>query len=107
MDFVSDEEVDERNECREERSGEELPVFQSSGIARAQREAANSPWQGSHEIRDHEDIVPVVVICRRDICPPSASQCSEDADSSDEFGEGRVRSAGQDIPETYKGESRA
>lgn len=104
--LVSDEEVDQRYKRRKEGSSKELPILDGGGVARAQGEAAKGPWQSGHQIRDHEDVVPVVVIGRCDVCPSSTGQCSEDANASDEFGEGRVRSAGQNVPETNECESR-
>lgn len=62
MHLVPDEEVNQRHKCRKERPSKKLPVLDGGGVARAQSEAANSPGQCSHEIRNHEDVVPVVVV---------------------------------------------
>ena len=106
MHFVLDKEVDQRYECRKEGAGKELPILDRSGVAGAQGEAAKSPRQSSHQVRDHEDVVPVMVVGRRNVCPSSTSQSSENANTSDEFREGRVGPARQDVPEADKGESR-
>lgn len=50
--------------------------------------------------------MPAVVIGRSDICPPSASQGSEDARSCDHCWKTRIRFAGEEIEEGDEGESR-
>ena len=62
VDLMPDEEVNQWHKCREEGSSEKLPVLESGGVARAQSKASNSPRQGSHQVRDHEDVVPVMII---------------------------------------------
>lgn len=47
VDLVLNEEVDQRDECREERRSEELPVLDGCRVARAQGKAAQSPRQSS------------------------------------------------------------
>lgn len=106
MDLVLNEEVNQRDECCEERPSKELPVLDSCGVARAQSKAAKSPRQSGHQVGDHKDVVPVVVIGRGNVCPSSAGQCSEDANTGDELGEGRVGTASQDVPEADESESR-
>ena len=106
MNLVLDEEVDQRYESRKERSSKDLPVLEGSGVARAQGETAESPGQSSDQIRDHEDVMPVMVVSRRDVCPSTAGQCSENANASDEFGKGGIGSAGQDVPKADERKSR-
>lgn len=86
VDLVLDEEVDQRYEGSEEGTAQDLAVVDGLGVVGAQGDAAKCPWQSSNEIRDHEDVVPVMVIGRRDIGPASAGEGSEDADTQDEFG---------------------
>jgi hypothetical protein len=47
-----------------------------------------------------------MIVCRRDVCPSSASQCSEDANSSDKLGKCGVWAARQDVPEANECETR-
>lgn len=50
--------------------------------------------------------MPIVIICRSNICPSAASQGSEEAHEGDEGGELVAGSAREEIPETNEGESR-
>ena len=101
-----DEEVNEGDESREEGSAKELSVLESGWVSRAQGKAAQGPGKGCNKVGDHEDVVPVVVVSRRDVGPSSAGQGAEDANTSDEFGQRRVGSAGQNVPKGDQRESR-
>lgn len=50
--------------------------------------------------------MPIVIICRCDICPSAASQGSEEAHEGDEGGELVAGPAREEIPKTDEGESR-
>lgn len=50
MDFVLDEEVDERHQSREERPRKQLAIFQRGRVARAQGHTAQCPWQCRNEV---------------------------------------------------------
>lgn len=60
--FVLDEKIDQRNQGTKEQPGQIFPVFDSDRVGRAQGETAESPWQCSNKIANHEDIMPIVVI---------------------------------------------
>lgn len=98
MHLVLDEKVDQWDECAKERAREHLPVFDSRWVRWAERETSQCPWQSRDKIRNHEDIMPIVVIRRSDICPASTSECPEDAHSNYEFGEGFILSGRHCIP---------
>jgi hypothetical protein len=69
---------------------------------RAQGEAAQGPGESGYQVGDHEDVVPVVGVGRRNVGPSTTGQRPEDANTSDEFGQRRVCSSSQDVPETYQ-----
>jgi hypothetical protein len=84
--LVLDEKVDEGDESREKGSAKDLAVLESGWVSRAQGKAAQCPGESRNKIGYHEDVVPVMVVSRRDVGPSSASQCAEDANTSDELG---------------------
>ena len=92
------EEIHQRHERPEEGAREDLPVFDSFSVRWAQREAAQRPRQRRDEIRDHEDVVPVVVVRRGDICPAAAGERAEDARVRDKLGELLSRARGEEVP---------
>lgn len=85
--FVLNEEVYQGHKSSEERTSEQLAVLQSCWVSGAQCKAADCPGKSCHQIRDHEDIMPIVIIGGSHICPSTTCQCSEDAYAGDEFGE--------------------
>lgn len=74
MHLVLNKEVDERHQRREEGTCKELSVFECGRIAWAQSKAAQGPWQGRYEVRDHENVVPVVIVGRGHVRPSATSQ---------------------------------
>lgn len=54
----------------------------------------------------HEDVVPVMVIRGCDIGPAATGQCSKYTRSRNKFGQGRIGSCSENIPETHEGEAR-
>ncbi len=101
-----DEEVDQGHEGAEETGGQVLPVLDGLRVGRAESDAAGGPGDGEYEVRDHEDVVPVVVVGRCDVCPAAACQCPDEAGAGDELGEGASGARGEEIPEADEGESR-
>ena len=69
MDFVLDEKVNERNQGGKEQTRNELPVFDSTGICWAEHDATHSPGKRRKNVENHEDVMPVMVICARDVGP--------------------------------------
>lgn len=94
------EKVDERNECSEESSGEDLAVLDCFWVGRTQHQAACCPGYCSHQVGNHEDVMPVMVVSRSDIGPTSACQRSKDAHAGDEFGECRVGTGCEEVPKS-------
>jgi hypothetical protein len=103
---VLDEEVGQRHNRGEEGTAKDLTVVDGLGIVGAQGDAAEGPWYSCDEVRDHEDVVGVVVIGRRDIGPASTREGSEDANTQDELGEGLAGSCSQDVPQCDEQETR-
>jgi hypothetical protein len=99
VNLVLNKKVDQRHQSRKERAGKQLSVFERRRVRRTQGEAAQRPWKCRYEVRDHEDVVPVMVVGRGDICPSATRQRAEDANTSNKFGKRGVRFAGQDIPQ--------
>lgn len=86
MDLVLNEIVDQRNQSSKEQAGHDFAVLDGTAVGRAEREATQGPRQGGHQVRDHEDVMPVVVVGRCDIGPTAACQCPEDAHPGDQLG---------------------
>ena len=97
-----DEKVNERYKSCEERATKDFSKIYGSWIRRAEGETANCPWDGGYQVRNHEDIVPVMIVCGCNIRPPSTSQGPEDTDTSDKFGQDRARSGSHGIPKCYQ-----
>lgn len=99
MNLVLQEEIGQGDQGNVEATSEKLPQENSPGVVVwAQGKAANGPWNSGDEVRNHEDVVPVVVISRRDVGPASTRKGSKDTDTEDELGERRAVSCGQDVP---------
>ena len=90
-----------------EEAGKDLSIFDSFGVGWAQRQAAHCPRDSGHEIRHHEDIVSHVVVGRGDVCPSSASKCSEYPGSGNDCGQVRTLPPGEEVEEGDESESRA
>lgn len=106
MDLVLDEEVHERHDGAKEGTGDVFAVLDGGGVGRAERDAAKHPRDGGDEVGDHEDVVPVVVVGRRDIGPAAARDGAEDTKVADGLGEGVARLGRQQVPETDESEAR-
>lgn len=101
-----DEEVHQRNQCSKEGTRQVLSVLDSLWIWWTQCQTTQCPWQCSHQIADHEDVVPIVVVCARHVCPSSASQGSKNSHSSHKLGQRAVWPIGQTVPQEDKRKSR-
>lgn len=84
MHFVLDEKVDQRNQSREKSSSEILSQLDGLRVWRTQCNATDGPRQSGNQIADHENIMPIVVIGRRNICPSSTRQSPEYSNASHE-----------------------
>lgn len=87
-------EVNHRNNGSEEGGSDVFSVFNRLGIGRTQDEAAGGPGDCSHQIRDHKDIVPVMIVSRRDIGPASARECTKQSHGGHKFGKGLAGTRG-------------
>ena len=105
MHFMLDEEVDQWNEGAKESAGQVLSVLDGLRVGRRQGNAANSPGQSGNEITNHKDVVPIMVIGARDVCPSSTRQCPEDAHSGNEFGQGIPGTVREAVPQKHQGKS--
>lgn len=103
--FVLNEIVNQRDQCSKEQAGHDFAVLDSPTVVRAKGEAAQGPRQSGHQVRDHEDIVPIMIVGRGHVGPASTCQGSEDAHSSDQLGECRVGTRSEDVPEEDEHES--
>lgn len=106
MHLVLDEKVDERHQRSEEGPRQPLPVFDGLCVRWAERDAAERPGQGGDDVRDHEDVVPVVVVCRRDVCPPAARQGPQETHDGDELWKPRAGLSRQEVPQAHEREPR-
>ena len=106
MDLVLDEEVDQGHEGAEEPPRQVFPVLDGLGVGRAEGDASDGPRDGEDEVRDHEDVVPVMVVGRGDVCPAAARQGADEARDGDGLGEGAAGPRGEQVPQSDEGESR-
>lgn len=106
VNLVLYEEIDKRHKGSEEGPAKDLPVVDGLGVVWAKGETSDGPWQGGNKIRNHEDVVPVVVVGRGNIGPSSTGEGPKDTHSKDELGKGRVWSCGQEVPQGNKKETR-
>lgn len=107
MHFVLDEKVDERDDSAEKGAGHVLAVLDGVGVVGAQGEAAKHPGDGGHKIRNHENVVPVVVVRRSDVGPAAAGESAEDTEKGDNLGKRATGLGREQVPETDEGETRA
>lgn len=74
MNLVLDKKVYQGDDAAVECARQVFSVLDGDRIGRAQRKTAKSPGNGGKEIGDHEDVVPVMVIGRSNIGPPSTRE---------------------------------
>lgn len=98
MNLVLDEEVYQGYQSAKKCSRQVFSVFDRSRIVRTKGETPKSPWEGSNEVRDHKDIMPIVVVGGSDICPASACNCPKKTGVCDELGEARVWTRREEVP---------
>ena len=72
MDLVLDKKVNQRDQCAKEATGKVFPVLDRFRIRWAQGNAPGGPRNGKDEVRDHQYVMPVMVVGRGDVTPPSA-----------------------------------
>lgn len=106
MDFVLDEKVDQWDQCSKEPSRKILSVLDRLGVRWAEVDASGRPWDRKYQVRDHQDVMPIVVVGRRDVGPPSAGERSNKTREGDPFGKRVAGFGGQEIKEADKGEPR-
>lgn len=85
MNLVLDEKVHQRHQSTEESARNVFPVLDRFGIRGTERNAAGCPRNRKDNVRDHKNIVPVMVVGRRDVGPPAACESSDDAGPSDQL----------------------
>lgn len=106
MDLVLDEVVDQWHQGSKEKASHDLAILDGTAVVRAEGQATQSPRQGGHQIRDHENIVPVMVVGRSDIGPASARQGPEDTNAGNNLRQGVVRARTEDVPQEDEEEAR-
>lgn len=99
MHFVLNEEVEHRNQSRKESRTQPFPILDSIRIRRAQQNATNGPGNCRDQIADHEDIVPVMVIRARNVCPSTTRQRPQDSDTCDKLGQTAALSVRDAVPQ--------
>jgi hypothetical protein len=81
MHLVLDEEVDQGYQRREECTAQILSQLDCPRVRRAEQDTSDCPRQRRNQIADHEDVVVIVIVRTRHICPAATRQCSEHAHS--------------------------
>lgn len=94
MNFMLYKEVNHRNDGSEEGRRDVFPIFDCLGIRRAQDEAADRPGDCGYQIRDHKDIVPIVIVGRRDIGPAAAHERTKQSHGGHKFRKGLAGARG-------------
>lgn len=98
MNLVLDEEVDEGHERAKERARNDLPVLDGLGVRWAQGNAAQGPRKRCDDVGDHENVVPIMVVGRGDVCEAAASQGSENAHEEHEPRQPLAGFPGEEVP---------
>ena len=86
--FVLNEEVNEWQYGGIKCTRKVLAVLDGGRVARAQSNDTKCPGDGGEQIRDHENVMPIMVIGGCDVGPSTACQRAEDAHPEDEFWKG-------------------
>lgn len=105
VDLVLDKEVNQWHERAEEAGSQVFPIFDRFRVRRAEGDAARRPGQSSNDVRDHQNIVPVVVVGRGDVGPSTAGQRSQQTHGGHEAGQLGPGLPRQEVEETDEGES--
>lgn len=105
MDFVLDEIVDQWHQRSKEQRGKDLAPLDGVTVHGRQRETTQGPRQRKHQIRDHEDVVPGMVVRRRDVDPSTAEYSPQQAHGGHELGSARAGTRGDKVPEDDQGEA--
>lgn len=69
MHLMLNKEIHQRQNRSKKAPSEYLPPLQTPRVPRTQGNTAYRPGYRGHQIGDHEYIMPIVIIRRRDICP--------------------------------------
>ena len=101
MHFVLDKIVNQWYQGTKEGPRQVFSVLDCPGIIWTQDDTTISPWYSRDEIRNHEDVVPLVIISRRNICPSTTCQCSKHAHERNEFWEALIPFRRKEIPQRY------
>ena len=107
MHFVLNEKVNQRHQCTKKARCEDFSILDGLRIWGTERQTTEGPWQGSYKIRNHEYVMPVVVIGRCNICPAAAGDRPKKSSASHDPRESRVRTRRKDIPQKDQCEARA
>lgn len=98
VDLMLNEEVDQRHQSTEECPSEDFSIFDSSWITWAECKTAQGPRKRSYQVRNHEDVVPTMIIRRGDIGPAAAAQCTEQANSCKDLGQIGIGPGRKNVP---------
>ncbi len=98
MDLVLDEEINQWHKSAEEGASKVLSILDGPRVGRAQSETPRCPRDGEYYVCDHEDIVPVVIIRRSDIGPPTTGESPEDTEERNRRGQGPAGLPRQEVP---------
>lgn len=104
MNLVLDEEVNQRHQSSEKQPSQNLPVLDGTLILRAESKAPNGPREREDQVRNHENVVPVVVVGAGDVDPATTQDRPEEAHERDELGSECAGPSSQDIPQEYEHE---
>ena len=106
MHLMLDEKVDQWDKSTKEGRREVLAIFDSFWIGRAQRNATGGPGYCCNDVRDHKNVMPVVIVGRGNISPAAACQGSEYPHNGNKCGEFLARFPCQEIPKSNEGKPR-
>ena len=98
MYFMLDEEIYQGYKCAKEAGCQDLSVLNSSRVLRTERQTAQGPGQGGNEVGNHENVMPAMVVGRRNICPAAAGNASKKTSTSYNLRQSRVWARCENIP---------
>lgn len=106
MHLVLDKKVYHGHKGAKKGRGQVLSVLDRFRIRRAEGDAAKCPRDRNDQVRDHQDVVPVMVVGRGDVGPAATGQCAQQSHRTNKLWQRLAGLRSEQIPQTDQGKSR-
>lgn len=107
MNLVLNKEVDQGYQGTKESTSDILSVPDGLWVRRAESNTAQCPGESAHNVRDHKNVVPIMIVGRCDVRPATACQGSKKARRGNEAREFGARLSTNEIEQAHERESRS